>query len=120
MNQGTRLGAGVRLFVTLCVLTCLQITAKAGGVVTSCTEFDFAAQVAGGGTVTFTCTGTISVSGPQTITTNTVIDGAGHSITLDGQAWAQIFIVNSGATLTLRNLTLSNGNVSADGGAIYN
>lgn len=79
-----------------------------------------AAQGTGGGTITFTCSGTIMLQSGilPTITTNTTING-GSTITVDGNH-SRIFNVNSGVTLTLNSLTLYNGFNSGDGGAIYN
>lgn len=95
--------------------------ASAGGVVTNCgNDADFASKLAGGGAVTFDCgTATISLSSTKTITTSTTIDGGGK-ITLNG-AGQRLFIVNSGATLTLQNIVLTGGYGPPDpGGAISN
>ncbi len=89
-------------------------------------EFDAAlatAQTNGGGTITFNCGGpaTISFTVEKTITSpnNVVIDGA-NLITLDGSSLTRHFVVDAGATLELRNITLSNGYVNGDGGSIVN
>jgi predicted outer membrane repeat protein len=79
-----------------------------------------AAQSSGGGTITFTTgTATIVLGGIlPTITANITIDG-GNVVTISGANTYSIFSVNSGATLTLNNLTISNAlNPSGDGGAI--
>ena len=95
--------------------------AQAGGVVTNCSsDSQFSSLLAGGGTITFNCgTALINLSSPKTINANTTIDGGGQ-ITLSGQDVRQLFYVNSGASLTLRNIVLTNAYSSGDGGAIYN
>ncbi|MEZ4570851.1 MAG: hypothetical protein R2849_11095 [Thermomicrobiales bacterium] len=89
-------------------------------------EFDAALAVAqsnGGGTITFDCGGpaTIFFTSEKTIVSpsNVIIDGA-DEITLDGSDLTRHFVVASGATLKLRNITLSNGFVNGDGGSIVN
>jgi len=47
------------------------------------------------------------------------IDGSGQAITVDALSSNQIFSVNSGATLNLRNLTITDG-FGADGGGADN
>lgn len=76
-----------------------------------------------GGTITLGSTLPAIVSGQGTLT----IDGAGQSITISGNNSVRIFVVNSGATLTLNNLTVSNGFLFCSdegcrvwGGAIHN
>jgi hypothetical protein len=56
----------------------------------------------------------------ENITTNTVLDAAGYTITLSGGNSSQIFIVSNGASLTLNNLTIANGFTTTNAGAIYN
>ncbi len=96
------------------------------GTAISCDDTAFntalaAAQTNGGGTITFNCGGpaTIWFLGEKTITTgnSVVIDGA-DLITLDGGGNFRLFQVNGGASLEVRNITLSNGN--GQGGAIRN
>ena len=94
----------------------------AGGVVTNCSnDAQFSSLLAGGGTVTFNCsTALIHLSSTKTISVNTTIDGEGK-ITLSGDNARRLFVVSSGVTLTLNNITLSNGyTASGNGGAIYN
>jgi RHS repeat-associated protein len=78
----------------------------------------------GGGTVTFACDGVIykPYTLPVVITTNTVIDGTGHHIVLDGwSGWGgQMFIVQSGVTLTLNNLIIADCIASTNGSVINN
>src|SRR5437867_312460 len=84
------------------------------GTSASCTEAALDACFPGGGsfdgTVTFSCGGaaTITVTSTKTISANTTIDG-GSVITISGGGTVQIFVVNSGVTFTVENLTIANG-----------
>src|SRR5258708_4292959 len=81
-------------------------------VVSACTEAGLKAAVAAGGTVTFSCSGTILLTSPIVVTSgqNVAIDGAKHKIVLSGGHKTQLFVVDGG-TLTLRRVTLTNGAV---------
>ena len=75
-----------------------------------------AAFMAGSGTITFNCG-----AAPLTISANTHVVSAGENfvvdgnnkITLDGMDARQLFLVQSGGTLTLRNITLTRGGFSS-------
>jgi len=89
-------------------------------------EFDSAlsnVQTSGGGTITFTCGNSpfyLLFSSQKTISSAVTIDGSGLAI-LSGQNSTRLFYVNGGASLTLLNITVRNGNGSGgDGGAIDN
>jgi predicted outer membrane repeat protein len=88
--------------------------AQAGGVVTNCTQTDLLGALAGGGTVTFACDGTITLTSQLVMTNDTVIDATGHTISLSGNNSTRIFEVTPDTSLSLINLTLENGR--ADGG----
>jgi predicted outer membrane repeat protein len=98
------------------------VTARAaGGVVTNCSnDAQFSSLLPNGGTITFNCgSALIQLSSTKTISDDTMIDG-GDQITLSGDNARQLFVVSGGAALTLRNIVLTNGSSSLDGGAIYN
>ena len=108
--------------VTLLVLLALAgpaAPAHAGGIVGICDEAHLRAALAGGGTVTFSCSGTIALSAEITIAADTTLDGSGQSVTLSGNNSVRVFTVSSGVTLTLNELTVANGSASY-GGGIYN
>ncbi len=95
--------------------------AHAGGVVTVCDEAHLRAALAGGGTVTFACSGTITLSAEIVIAADTTIDGSGQDVTISGNDAVRVFIVNEGVTFNLLGLTISHGLVVGDdGGGIYN
>src|SRR5213593_1677070 len=80
------------------------------GTSASCTEAALDACLPGGGsfdgTVTFACGGaaTITVTSTKGISANTTIDG-GSVISISGGGTVQVFVVNSGFTFTVQNLT---------------
>ncbi|MCU0502906.1 MAG: hypothetical protein MUC51_14290 [Anaerolineae bacterium] len=92
---------------------------QAAGVVSTCNEASLVAALAGGGTVTFSCSGTITLASTITISTDTTLDGAGQTVTIHGNDAVRVFYVNSGVTFNLQNLTVSHGSATA-GGGIYN
>ncbi|MCS6909984.1 MAG: right-handed parallel beta-helix repeat-containing protein, partial [Anaerolineales bacterium] len=77
----------------------------------------------GDDTITFSVSGTITlgstlptiVSGQGALT----IDGTGQNVTISGKNSVQVMVVNAGANLTLRNLTIANGNAGS-GSGIWN
>ena len=115
-----------RHLVTLLVLLALAVAsaptpAHAGGVVSVCDEAHLLAALAGGGTVTFSCSGTITLTAEIVIAADTTIDGSGQAVTISGNHAVRVFTVNSGVTLNLNRLTIANGSIaSGDGGGIYN
>jgi len=90
----------------------------AGGVVTNCTESDLRNAMAGGGTVTFACDGTITLANTITNESDTVLDASGHQVSISGGNAVRALFVNTNTALTLVNLTMANGR-SDKGGAIF-
>ena len=112
-----------KYLVTILVLLALSVSASpvnAGGIVSVCDESHLRAALAGGGTVTFACSGTITLTAEITITTDTTIDGSGQAVTISGNHAVRVFTVDSGATLNLNELTVANGSTDAYGGGIFN
>src|SRR5205814_2168513 len=80
---------------------------------------------AGGGganTITFSVSGTITLGSTlPAINTTMTIDGSGQTITISGNNFAQVMVVDSGNTLTLLNLVIANGRITGgNGGGINN
>lgn len=94
----------------------------------SCTEDAFntalnSVQASGGGTITFNCGGpaTITFTGGKIISAANVIIDGGSQITLSGVNTVRHFYVDTNATLSVKNITLSNGyDNSYGGGSILN
>jgi predicted outer membrane repeat protein len=99
--------------------------ARAAGTVTDCSTYGPGAgtlqdALAGGGTVTFACSGTIVV--PEiaiTADTPTVIDATGQNVTLSGNNTNRVFLVNNSKSLTLRHINVANGSNNLYGGGVY-
>lgn len=68
--------------------------------------------------ITFSCSGTITLSSPLTVATgdDVSIDGTGHSIVLSGGGGTQLLQVASGGSLQLANLALTNGHAGGTAG----
>src|SRR5262245_33885600 len=95
----------------------------AEGVVAGCTQEAFCAALVGGGAVTFTNTCSLTLTQSVRITVDTTINAGANNVTISGPtatnaAGVRLFLVNPGVTLTLLNLTLSNGR-RTNGGAIF-
>ncbi|MEW6306555.1 MAG: hypothetical protein AB1705_24075, partial [Verrucomicrobiota bacterium] len=100
----------MRRYITLFVLgLLLPGQSYGGGVVSSATESSLDAALSGGGLVTFSVDGTITLTGTKTIAKDTTIDATGRTITLSGGNSVRLFNVSPGVKLTLRNLTVSGG-----------
>src|SRR5438874_2622731 len=92
--------------LTAALLFLLQPLAYSGGAVTNCDDpANLAAALAGGGTVTFECGGTITLTHPITIAADTTLDGTGQSPTISGGNAVRLFNVNPGVTFTIINLS---------------
>jgi hypothetical protein len=99
------------------------------GTPASCTEEALRAAVMRSGTITFNCGEahhTIVVSDDVVIAHDTVIDGGGSEqggrITLSGGDATRVLFVETGVSLTLRNLTIANGKEPApdgEGGGVF-
>ena len=74
-----------------------------------CTEAALRLAMAGGGTVTFACDGTITLSNTISVGVDTVIDGSSHQVTISGGNSVRAFYVNGNITFTIMNLTVANG-----------
>jgi hypothetical protein len=107
---------GITIIVLLCALPTLQ-PARAAGVVRICSESALDAAISNGGTVTFQCSGVISISQTKVITQDTTLDGSGQQVTLQGQGVRRVFEVRTGASLTIRNLSVIEDPGVSDGPA---
>jgi alpha-tubulin suppressor-like RCC1 family protein len=75
-----------------------------------------------GDTIMFNISGTIPLMSPITLTNSVTIDGTGQSVTISGGGSVQVFVVNSGVTAALQNLTIASGYTQAygQGGGVTN
>jgi hypothetical protein len=89
------------------------------GIVEVASEAALRAAMAGGGTVTFACDGTITLSSPITNNLDVTLDATGHQVTISGNNSVGIFYVATNVQFKAVNLTLANGFASA-GAAVLN
>jgi hypothetical protein len=81
-------------------------------------------QSADGDTITFSvnCTGANAImpAGQLSVGHSITIDGSGHTVVVDGTASGQrIFSIPSTSTVTMSNLTITNGATAGNGGGIF-
>ena len=86
-----------------------SISILAGGVVNPCTDANLRAALNGGGTVTFGCDGTITLTTTLAIDDDSILDGTGHNVTISGNKSVRLFQVSTGITFTAKALTMSDG-----------
>lgn len=120
LRLGRRLLAGFGCALLWLLIGCH--TTEAAGVVTDCSHYGsgpgtLQAAVAGGGMVTFACSGTIIVPEIAVGSTHLIVDGTGQRVILSGNGVNRIFTVANDGSLDIRQLTLYNGYVTTDGGA---
>ena len=77
--------------------------------VTDCSESALRAAMAGGGTVIFTCNGTITLSNTVVIGTNTVLDGSARQVTIGTGNIGDAEHNHSGLILNDTNPTFATG-----------
>ena len=83
-----------KYLVIILVLLALAIPASpahAGGVVSVCDQAHLLAALAGGGTVTFSCSGTITLTDYVVIAADTTIDASGQTVTISGNNAVRYF-----------------------------
>ena len=123
ISVGNRLQEHHRRLLTAgaALLLVLPWGARAGGVVTTCTEAALRAAMAGGGTVTFACDGTITLGRTITNVVDTLLDGSGHDVAISGGGSVQVFWVSTNVSFTIHNLAIVNGlSTNGGGGGVFN
>lgn len=76
---------------------------------TVCDESSLRAALTNGGLIRFGCDGIIVLSSTLHITTNTVLDGTGHSVVISGGDAVRVFFVATNVDFALTNLTIVQG-----------
>lgn len=87
--------------------------------ISTCNETTLDAAIAAatsGDTLTFGCSGTITLTHTLEISKNLTLDGSGQSVTLDGQSTVRVLLVDSGVQLMLKALTIAHGSSDFGGG----
>jgi hypothetical protein len=94
-------------------------------IVTDCTEAGLEEALAGGGSVTFDCDGTIVLTNTIVISFDTVLDATGHLVTISTVTGTnttnavRLFEIEPGVSFEIINLRLADGR-STNGAAIFN
>ena len=101
------------------LLLLFQESLFAGGTVSSCDEASLRAAMSGGGTVTFACDGTITLTSTITNIADTTLDGSGHQVTISGGNAVRVFYLKSNVSFTVTHLTIANG-YAPYGAGIFN
>ena len=97
----------------------IQTAVWAAGTVNTCNESALRSAMAGGGEVHFACDGTITLANTITILTDTVLDGSGHGIIIDGSDSLRVFQVVPNVTVTMLHLTIRNGHTQNGSNGLY-
>jgi hypothetical protein len=133
LRLSMRLSPGLLLLLGLCLglgATVRSAHASTSITVNTCDEVHLDAAIAqansdnAGDTITFSCSGDIPLTNALTISGSMTLDGSGQSVTLDGGHSVQGLQVRSLGRLTLKALTVANGQASTasntTGGGISN
>src|SRR6266404_1553726 len=86
------------------------VVARGSGVVTNANETSLQSALRGGGVVGLVFDGALTVTKAEVIAADTILDATGHRVKLSAANKTRLFVVTNGATLTLSNLTLADGN----------
>jgi predicted outer membrane repeat protein len=111
--------AGILWLASMCAMHAHAAGVVGTGTAASCTEAAFDTALTGGGSITFSCggTATITLTATKDLTVDTDINGGGL-ITLDGNNTLRHFSLGVAASLQLTGLSLINGHAAGNGGAI--
>jgi hypothetical protein len=101
------------------VLTMIPAPTGTNRIVANLDPNELSRAVESGGSVTFVCSGTITLSQPIVPRQNVVVDAGSYPMTMSGGNGTQLLAIPSGVNVTLRNLTMTDG-VANQGGAISN
>jgi hypothetical protein len=111
----------IAVFLVLLALAIAASPAHAGGVVTVCDEAHLLTALSGGGTITFACSGTITLTSEIVISANTTLDGNGQAVTISSNHTVRVFQMTPGNTFVVDGLTIADGSIADyEGGGIYN
>jgi hypothetical protein len=100
------------------VLTMIPAPTGTNRIVANLDPNELTKAVGAGGSVTFVCSGTITLSEPIAVGRDVVVEGS-NTITLSGAGRSQLLTIPSGVSVALRDLTISGG-LATNGGAISN
>jgi hypothetical protein len=107
-----------------------QAASASSIVVSTCDQSDLQSAIDqansdnAGDIITFSCSGDIALDTNLDIEGSMTLDGSNQAVTLDGNSMTQVVVVDSAVNVTLKNLTIANGNKQqfqgSGGGGIAN
>lgn len=97
------------LLIGFCCLEAISNSARADGVVTNCSEPDLRAAMREGGTVTFACDGTITITNTIVVTNSVDLDASGREIAISGGDTVEVFAVAPDVQFTISNISVVHG-----------
>lgn len=119
LSEGSPILFPMRRFAALICLLWAAVAPVRAAVVTSLTHSNLQAALFEGGNVTFSVTGTISLTNQLLVLRDTVLDATSGQITLTPSATNRLLYVSNGVALTVSNVNFQNGRAPF-GGAIWN
>jgi len=107
-----------RIQACLCVAlaAALARSALGSGTVATCTQAALKTALAGGGTVLFACSGTITLTNTLIISSNTALDANSNAVIISGGNGVRLFQVASNVNFQIKGLTLADGRVIGTNG----
>jgi hypothetical protein len=90
-------------------LTIINDNPAVPGLISRCDDWGLRRGIIRGGVLTFACDTTITLTNSIEVTTNVVLDGTGHHVTIDGAGTNQMFYVSSQGSFVATNLVFANG-----------
>src|SRR5688500_11656531 len=94
----------------------LSTLVSAGAPLSTCDETSLRQAISNGGTITFACDGTITLSATLIVERDTVLDASGREVTISGANTVRVFEVRPGVRLSVRELTIADGAVVGTNG----
>src|SRR3954467_3774175 len=100
---------GPRFGYVFVLILSVAASAVHGATVSTCDEVGLRTAIAGGGSVTFACDGTIFLSATLVISNDVVLDGSGRTVVISGSNAVRVLSVKPGVSLTILKLTIADG-----------
>ena len=106
--------------VSVCTSASSYPVARPSATISNANEATLDQALCSNSVVNFGFDGRVNITSTKVIIADTVLDGTGHNVTLDGSNTVRLFAVNPGVRLVLRKLTITNGRGITGGGVNNN
>src|SRR6516164_4142313 len=93
------------------------LSAFGGGTVNNLTQAELEAALAGGGTVLFGASGTVTLTNTIAVALNSTLDANSNAVVISGGNAVRLFQVASNVNFSIKGLTLADGRVIGANGA---